>query len=72
MLTVRIIAVLFILLGIAGLNIGHVTFAQELEQDSLGPVVLVEKTIVIPHWLSIGVIVMGGIILVGSTKKEPK
>jgi uncharacterized membrane protein YidH (DUF202 family) len=77
MLTVRILAVVIILAGIALLNMGHFTFADEIRKDASdsntgGPVALVERTVTIPKWLSIGFIVVGGIILVASMKKEPK
>ena len=63
----RIIGILLIVAGIAGLGTGGFSFTKETHQARIGPLELSVKekeNVLIPTWASIAVIVVGGALLV--------
>ncbi|WP_028671797.1 LPXTG cell wall anchor domain-containing protein [Saccharospirillum impatiens] len=67
--TIRVTAILLLVLGILGLAYGGFTYTRERSEASLGPIELTlseEETINIPVWAGVGAIVLGGgLLLVG-------
>ena len=68
----RIVAILLIVAGIAGLSIGGFSFTKETHQAKLGPLELSVKereNVSIPTWAGVAAIVVGGLLLVVVGKK---
>ena len=68
----RIVAILLIVAGIAGLSIGGFSFTKETHQAKLGPLELSVKereNVSIPTWAGVAAIVVGGLLLVIGGKK---
>lgn len=68
----RIVGILLIVAGVAGLVLGSFSYTQDSEAVKLGPLELSvkqEKTVQVPVWVSVGAIVAGvGLLLVGGKK----
>lgn len=68
----KIIGILLIVAGIAGIALGGFSFTQETHKASLGPLnlsVAEQKTVDIPLWASIAAIVAGAAVLVAGSKR---
>ncbi|HEY9223465.1 hypothetical protein [Variovorax sp. N23] len=68
----RIVGILLIVAGIAGLSIGGFSFTKETHQAKLGPLELSVKereNVNIPTWAGVAAIVVGGLLLVVGGKK---
>lgn len=64
---IRIVAVLLLVLGLAGFLTGGFSFTKESTQAKLGPLELTVKekeSVNIPQWMSLGAMVIGGVVLV--------
>ncbi len=69
----RIVAVLLIVAGIAGLVYGRFTYTKESHDAKVGPLELSIKdkeTVSIPTWAGVGAIAVGAALLVVRTKKR--
>ena len=69
----KILAIVLILGGILGLVYGKFTYTKKTHEAKLGPIELAVKdkeTVNIPVWAGIGAIVVGGGLLVFSSKKS--
>jgi hypothetical protein len=67
MSAVKIVAVLLILAGIAGLLYGQFTYTKATHEAKLGPIdlsVKEKKTVNIPLWTSLAVIAAGVLLLI--------
>lgn len=67
MTAVKVIAILLIVAGIAGLIYGKITYTKATHEADLGVVTLAVKekrTVNIPLWAGIAAIVVGGLLLV--------
>lgn len=63
----RIVGVLLLVLGLAGFLTGGFSFTKESTQAKLGPLELNVKekeSVNIPPWVSLGAMVIGGVVLV--------
>ena len=69
----KIVAILLILAGIAGLIYRSFTYTDKTHETKVGPIEVAVKekeTVQIPVWVSAGAIVIGaGILLAGARKK---
>ncbi|MET0855914.1 MAG: hypothetical protein ABWY27_04120 [Telluria sp.] len=68
----RIIGIILIVAGVAGLAFGGFSFTKETHKASLGPInlsVAEEKQVNIPLWASIAAIVAGAAVLVAGSKR---
>ena len=69
----KIVGIILIVLGGVGLFTGGFSFTKETTQAQIGPLKLQVKeqeSVNVPQWLSIGAIVIGGLLLVvGFTRK---
>lgn len=68
----RIVGILLIVAGIAGLSLGGFSFTKETHQAKIGPIELSLKereTVSIPTWAGVAAIVVGGLLLVVGGKK---
>ena len=68
----RIIGVLLIVAGVAGLVLGSFSYTKETHQAKLGPIELSVKekeTVAIPIWLSVAAIAAGTVLLVINRKR---
>lgn len=68
----RIVGILLIVAGIAGLSIGGFSFTKETHQAKLGPLefsVKERENVSIPTWAGVAAIVVGGLLLVAGGKK---
>lgn len=75
MSVVKIVAIVLILAGIAGLIYGKFTYTQATHDAKLGPIELSvkeKKTVNIPLWAGIAVIVAGGLLLFVPRTGGPK
>ena len=73
MTAMRIVGVLLLVLGLAGLLTGGFSFTKETTQAKLGPLELTVKekeSVNIPQWLSLGAMVIGGVVLVLGFRKR--
>lgn len=64
---IRIVGVLLLVLGLAGFLTGGFSFTKESTQAKLGPLELTVKekeSVNIPQWMSLGAMVIGGVVLV--------
>ncbi len=69
---VKIVAIVLILAGIAGLLYGNFSYTKETHEAKLGPIELSVKerqTVNIPVWAGVGAIVIGGVLLIFGSKK---
>jgi len=69
---VRIIGIVLIIAGTAGLVYGGFSFTKETHQAKIGPIELTVKdkeTVNIPVWAGVGAILLGGVLLVVGGKK---
>jgi len=68
----RIIGILLVVAGIAGLGLGGFSFTKETHQAKLGPLefsVKEKQQVNIPAWASVAAIVVGGaLVLLGGKK----
>ena len=78
MSALRIVAVVLIVAGIAGLVYGKFTYTKETHEVNLGPIDIAVKekqTVNVPLWAGIAAIVAGGLLLFvpsGSRTGGPK
>ena len=73
MTATRIVGIILLLLGLAGLFTGGFSFTKETTQAQLGPLKLQvqeKESVNIPQWLSLGAIVLGGVLLALSFKRK--
>jgi len=69
----RIVGVLLLVLGLAGFLTGGFSFTKESTQAKLGPLELTVKekeSVNIPQWMSLGAMVIGGVVLVLGFRKN--
>ena len=69
----RIVGVLLLVLGLAGFLTGGFSFTKESTQAKLGPLELTVKekeSVNIPQWISLGAMVIGGVVLVLGFRKR--
>jgi hypothetical protein len=62
---IKIVAILLIVAGIAGLIYGKFTYTKSTHDVNLGPIELAvkeKKTVNVPLWAGIGAIVAGGLL----------
>ncbi|MFY3386450.1 hypothetical protein [Paracidovorax sp. MALMAid1276] len=67
MTAMRIVGVLLLVLGLAGFLTGGFSFTKDTTQAKLGPLELTVKekeSVNVPQWLSLGAMVLGGVVLV--------
>jgi hypothetical protein len=72
MTATRIIGIVLLVLGMAGFFTGGFSFTKNTTQAQLGPIKLQvqeKENVNIPQWLSLGAIVLGGVLLVLSFKR---
>ncbi|MGR4869928.1 hypothetical protein ACIPRI_13785 [Variovorax sp. LARHSF232] len=72
MTVTRIIGLILIVAGIAGIGTGGFSFTKETKQLKLGSIELSVKeqeNVIFPTWASVAVIVVGGALLVFGGKK---
>ncbi|OYV28621.1 MAG: hypothetical protein B7Z82_02240 [Halothiobacillus sp. 20-54-6] len=70
--TMRIIAIVLIIGGTAGLVYGGFSYTKETNQAKIGPIelnVTEKQTVSIPVWAGVGAIVLGGLMLLASARK---
>jgi hypothetical protein len=68
----KILGVLLIVAGVAGLILGSFSYTKETHQAKLGPIELSVKekeTVAIPVWISLAAIAAGTILLVINRKR---
>ena len=73
MTATRIIGIVLLVLGIAGFFTGGFSFTKNTTQAQLGPIKLQvqeKESVNVPQWLSLGAIVLGGVLLVLSFKRN--
>lgn len=66
MSAVRIVAVVLIVAGVLGLVYGSFSYTKETHEAKLGPIELSvsdKETVNVPDWISVGAIVIGGLLL---------
>jgi hypothetical protein len=69
--TVKMAAIVLIVVGLLGLAYGRFTFTKETHQAKLGPIELSVKekeTINVPVWAGLAVIAIGGVLLFAGRK----
>ena len=69
---VKIIGIVLIIAGTAGLVYGGFSFTKETHQAKIGPIeltVMDKETVNIPVWAGVGAILLGGVLLVVGGKK---
>ena len=67
MSVLRIVAIVLIVAGIAGLLVGSFTYTKATHEAQIGPIdlsVKEKKTVNIPLWAGVAAIVAGGLLLV--------
>lgn len=63
----KISGIVLIVLGLAGFFTGGFSFTQESTKAQIGPIELKvseKKNVSVPEWLSLGAVVIGGVLLV--------
>ena len=73
MKAMRIVGVLLLVLGLAGFLTGGFSFTKDTTQAKLGPLELTVKekeSVNIPQWMSLGAMVLGGVVLVLGFRKS--
>ena len=69
----RIVGVLLLVVGLAGFLTGGFSFTKDTTQAKLGPLELTVKekeSVNIPQWMSLGAMVLGGVMLVLGFRKN--
>lgn len=69
----RIVGVLLLVVGLAGLLTGGFSFTKDTTQAKIGPLELTVKekeSVNIPQWMSLGAMVIGGVVLVLGFRKR--
>ena len=69
----RIVGVLLLVVGLAGFLTGGFSFTKDTTQAKLGPLELTVKekeSVNIPQWMSLGAMVLGGVVLVLGFRKD--
>ena len=69
----RIVGVLLLVVGLAGFLTGGFSFTKDTTQAKLGPLELTVKekeAVNIPQWMSLGAMVLGGVVLVLGFRKN--
>ncbi len=72
MTAMRLIGAVLLVLGLAGLLTGGFSFSKETTQAKLGPLELTVKekeSVNVPQWLSLGAMLIGGVVLVMGFRK---
>ena len=73
MKAMRIVGVLLLVLGLAGFLTGGFSFTKDTTQAKLGPLELTVKekeSVNIPQWMSLGAMVLGGVVLALGFRKN--
>ena len=73
MKAMRIVGVLLLVLGLAGFLTGGFSFTKDTTQAKLGPLELTVKekeSVNIPQWMSLGAMVLGGVVVVLGFRKN--
>ena len=73
MTATRIVGIVLLVLGIAGFFTGGFSFTKNTTQAQLGPIKLQvqeKESINVPQWLSLGAMVLGGVLLAISFKRN--
>ncbi|HDR46209.1 MAG TPA: hypothetical protein ENN94_00750 [Geoalkalibacter subterraneus] len=71
--SIKMAAIVLLVLGIMGLAYGGFTYTRETHQANLGPLELTVKDqqrVNIPLWAGIGAVLAGGVLLVMGGKKS--
>ena len=69
---IRVIAIIAIALGVAGLAYGGFTYTKDTHETQIGPIELTvkdQRTVNVPIWAGIGAIVIGVGLLLAPPKK---
>jgi uncharacterized membrane protein YphA (DoxX/SURF4 family) len=69
----RIAGIILIVLGIAGFFTGGFSFTRNETKAQLGPIKLQvqeQQSVNVPQWLSLGALVIGGVLLVMGFKRN--
>ena len=69
----KILGIVLIAGGILGLAYGGFSYTKETHQAKVGPIVLSvadKETVNVPLWVSVGAVVVGGLILVFGSRKS--
>jgi hypothetical protein len=70
---IRLVAILFIIVGVLGLAFGGFSFTKDRHETQIGPVELAveeKETVNIPLWAGVGAIIVGGgLLLVGGRQR---
>ena len=69
----RITGIILLVLGLAGFFTGGFSFTKNETKAQLGPLKLQvqeQESVNIPQWLSIGAIVLGGVLLVAGLRRR--
>ena len=69
----RLVGAVLLVLGLAGLLTGGFSFTKDTTQAKLGPLELTVKekeSVNIPQWMSLGAMVLGGVVLVLGFRKN--
>ena len=69
----RIVGVLLLVVGLAGFLTGGFSFTKDTTQAKLGPLELTVKereSVNVPQWMSLGAMVLGGVVLVLGFRKN--
>ncbi len=72
MSAVKIMAIVLMVAGIAGLLYGNFSYTKETHDIKLGPIemsVAEKQTVNVPAWAGVGAIVLGGVLLLYASKK---
>ena len=73
MTPMRIAGIILVVLGLAGFFTGGFSFTKNETKAQLGPLKLQvqeQQAVNIPQWLSLGALVLGGVLLVVSFKRR--
>jgi hypothetical protein len=66
MTPLRIVGIILLVLGIAGFFTGGFSFTKETTKAQIGPLkvqVQEKESVNVPQWLSLGAVVIGGVLL---------
>lgn len=72
MTAMRLVGAILLVLGLAGWLTGGFSFTKETTQAKLGPLELTVKekeSVNVPQWLSLGAMLIGGVVLVLGFRK---
>lgn len=73
MKALRIIGIILMVAGLAGLFVGGFSFTKETTAVKLGPLQLTvqeKESVTIPKWLSLGAMALGAIVLIAGSRKS--